>query len=546
MSCTVTLLPERKRTRSTLVERSTLESMEDGTETAESLNRPSATASHAWDCGCGSHMRLTHDSQPSLRIPKVIHLPAIHTLIGRADSCHAVVDSKIAPLLISRRHACLVHVAKNVCPIHSRGGTSGLVPPSACPNNSSPSSGPSEAPQQPTFPDRSRAHKRAQSIFYDELVAPPDGETEEDVKEEYLEAEAACICLEGDDGEDGDEVVDRIPDTASRCGVCGGGWVIADGDCRGSKSTNGILVNGVRVQQAAWLRTGDIITLGKCRKPPEFKYEFEVNEDPCNVTCTLGGSKRRRVSGCVETDEDKENVTSLQPPINSQERLTAALSDIGTPKLGIASEGQFFPLDLKDERVAEKLMETRSFAAFFEAKLGEAQVKRIQDSPTNRIKPRLAANQSGSNSAVTMDVDRLSTSREHGQNYDKGSIPSPFSTSSSSPISQKEVDPATSTGAISAESIQQELLCCICQDWLVHSSALDCGHVFCWQCIDSWLVTKRFFCPICRKAVTQEPIRMIQIDSLVQQAAAACPGAGEYAKRERLELIPILQDDSQG
>ena len=39
----------------------------------------------------------------------------------------------------------------------------------------------------------------------------------------------------------------------------------------------------------------------------------------------------------------------------------------------------------------------------------------------------------------------------------------------------------------------------ICQDWLVHAATIQCSHTFCWSCIDRWLQTKQFLCPVCRK-----------------------------------------------
>lgn len=66
--------------------------------------------------------------------------------------------------------------------------------------------------------------------------------------------------------------------------------------------------------------------------------------------------------------------------------------------------------------------------------------------------------------------------------------------------------------------IQSELLCSICQDWVVHASTIACSHTFCWSCIDTWLLQKKFECPVCRHAVTREPVRSRAIEAIVEKA----------------------------
>jgi hypothetical protein len=65
--------------------------------------------------------------------------------------------------------------------------------------------------------------------------------------------------------------------------------------------------------------------------------------------------------------------------------------------------------------------------------------------------------------------------------------------------------------------LHSELVCSICQDWLVHAATIECSHTFCWACIDTWLLQKRFECPVCRTAVTREPIRGRALDTIVQK-----------------------------
>eukprot|EP00927_Polykrikos_kofoidii_P035915 TRINITY_DN30402_c0_g1_i1.p1 TRINITY_DN30402_c0_g1~~TRINITY_DN30402_c0_g1_i1.p1 ORF type:complete len:403 (-),score=88.88 TRINITY_DN30402_c0_g1_i1:79-1287(-) len=68
--------------------------------------------------------------------------------------------------------------------------------------------------------------------------------------------------------------------------------------------------------------------------------------------------------------------------------------------------------------------------------------------------------------------------------------------------------------------VHSELVCSVCQDWLVHASTIECSHTYCWTCIEEWLLQKKFECPVCRHAVTREPIRTRQLDCIVQTAVS--------------------------
>merc|ERR1719231_1598730 len=49
---------------------------------------------------------------------------------------------------------------------------------------------------------------------------------------------------------------------------------------------------------------------------------------------------------------------------------------------------------------------------------------------------------------------------------------------------------AATRSALDFEDIQSELLCSICQDWVVHACTIECSHTFCHSCIDQWLLQK--------------------------------------------------------
>jgi len=84
------------------------------------------------------------------------------------------------------------------------------------------------------------------------------------------------------------------------------------------------------------------------------------------------------------------------------------------------------------------------------------------------------------------------------------------------------------------EEIQSELLCSICQDWVVHASTIECSHTFCWSCIDQWLLRKKFECPVCRHVVAREPVRSRAIETIVQKTVDRGSEEGKIEYRERV------------
>jgi hypothetical protein len=93
--------------------------------------------------------------------------------------------------------------------------------------------------------------------------------------------------------------------------------------------------------------------------------------------------------------------------------------------------------------------------------------------------------------------------------------------------------PQTQVAADSSD-FQNELVCCICRDWLVHASNVQCAHTFCWSCIDSWLLQKKFECPVCRTEVTQEPVRSRAMDTIVQKTVDRLGDADKAEHAERI------------
>merc|ERR1719313_1302072 len=94
---------------------------------------------------------------------------------------------------------------------------------------------------------------------------------------------------------------------------------------------------------------------------------------------------------------------------------------------------------------------------------------------------------------------------------------------------------AAARSALDFEDIQQELVCSICQDWVVHASTIECSHTFCWSCIDQWLLQKKFECPVCRHAVTREPVRSRALETIVQKTVDRGDPANKEEYQERVK-----------
>ncbi|CAE8718933.1 unnamed protein product [Polarella glacialis] len=88
--------------------------------------------------------------------------------------------------------------------------------------------------------------------------------------------------------------------------------------------------------------------------------------------------------------------------------------------------------------------------------------------------------------------------------------------------------------ALNISEISSELACCICRDWLVHAATIECSHSFCHSCIDRWLQTKQFVCPVCRKEVTREPVRTRAVDTLCEKTVGRLSETEKADYQERL------------
>mmetsp|Transcript_61560 Transcript_61560/g.144254 ORF Transcript_61560/g.144254 Transcript_61560/m.144254 type:complete len:436 (+) Transcript_61560:29-1336(+) len=93
--------------------------------------------------------------------------------------------------------------------------------------------------------------------------------------------------------------------------------------------------------------------------------------------------------------------------------------------------------------------------------------------------------------------------------------------------------PAPASPAVDVKELQSELVCSICRDWIVQAASVECGHMFCRECIDQWLTQKHFLCPVCRADVKQEPTAARALDVIVEKSVQQTSekDALEFTKR---------------
>merc|ERR1712223_864955 len=87
-----------------------------------------------------------------------------------------------------------------------------------------------------------------------------------------------------------------------------------------------------------------------------------------------------------------------------------------------------------------------------------------------------------------------------------------------------------------------ELKCSICDDIFIEPMSLNCGHVYCQYCLESWKKDckkkkKSYTCPNCRSVISSS-VRSIHLDNLI---TAIFSDANEEVKKDREELVKERQ-----
>ncbi|KAL6762585.1 hypothetical protein V8C86DRAFT_2516364 [Haematococcus lacustris] len=77
-----------------------------------------------------------------------------------------------------------------------------------------------------------------------------------------------------------------------------------------------------------------------------------------------------------------------------------------------------------------------------------------------------------------------------------------------------------------------QLACPVCQDWVVPSCVLTCGHTLCTTCATRWL-SRQQSCPVCRTALAGLPLNCQPLDAFVYELLGAVqrapPSAPAYS-----------------
>lgn len=62
------------------------------------------------------------------------------------------------------------------------------------------------------------------------------------------------------------------------------------------------------------------------------------------------------------------------------------------------------------------------------------------------------------------------------------------------------------------KSVTLECSICLCPPKL--PVATQCGHIFCWSCLNSWLSSQKYMvCPICKNGIQRERITKLFVDN---------------------------------
>lgn len=261
-------------------------------------------------------------------------------------------------------------------------------------------------------------------------------------------------------------------------------WLITD-----RKSLNGVLVNdqAVKPGSSRFLVSGDVICFGRKQAKPELEFVFEV-----------AGAAPRPPRPCLQAAPRVPPLAAEGGAAGPSDAAAASSSSARPAKAARlaadAAQASEVEEQLKKLRAEQqKLEQTRQ--EFEETKRREeAEIEqRRQEMQQEADKARAAA--------VEAEVKRCQ------QN------------------------------SLQIKELQSELVCPICQDWLIDPMTLECAHPFCDKCIDEWLCRKVFECPVCRKEVAQEPRGSRAIVALVEKSVGKLPEAERQEFKKRQEDV---------
>jgi len=277
----------------------------------------------------------------------------------------------------------------------------------------------------------------------------------------------------------------EVPQMISRCHArlvdAEGIWVLTD-----EKSLNGIHVNDTKLNAPKLLRHGDSICFGrKLNDRPVFEYVFEEKDHQIPER----PGKRKR-----EPQADAVAVGQATAAVQNGNVSTSAARQEGKQcdAVGLA--------DLADAEGDNMLQQEMS-------KLMKEHMARVAQE------------------RLDLDARRAELDAKFKQLEAKSQQPS------------KEA----SAPAVNLKELQSELVCSICRDWIVHAASIECGHMFCRECIDQWLAHKHFLCPVCRATVRQEPTAARTLDVIVDKTIQQSSASEVQEFQSRLKKADELQ-----
>jgi len=319
-----------------------------------------------------------------------------------------------------------------------------------------------------------------------------------------------------------------------------GAWLITD-----EGSTNGLLVNEERLSAPRLLKHGDIVIFGrKLAGKPVFEYKFEDGRrDIASNPEEQPPLKRQRVSevGAAVSVGDAKAAAVPEAVRAVGEAIATAAQEAAAP-VGEAIAAAAPATGPVGGVVAAAAPEGA-------APVGEP-IAAVEPHP-----PKEPARGSGAAASAVVDIagdsdgsDNLQVEMGHllddhmarvaQERLELDARRAELDAKLAELKSQQE---GAGKRTLDLKEMQSELVCSICQDWVIHASSLECGHMFCRECIDRWLAQKKFLCPVCRAEVKQIPVPARTLDVIVEKTIQRCEEKEKKDFKKRLKDADALQ-----
>nr|CAG4718524.1 unnamed protein product [Naegleria fowleri] len=188
--------------------------------------------------------------------------------------------------------------------------------------------------------------------------------------------------------------------------------------------------------------------------------------------------------------------------------------------------------------------------------------------PMAIMKTLSSANLNNLNSVENGSVDNAGVSSSSGSNTDqlKRNLEAAQLDSVSSPAKRVKDSQSSTSGSeatvlqtadITSSSVSEDKLklkiihdtchteftCCICYNWFVEPTILQCGHNFCKKCLYDWLA-KNQSCPLCRKKLSKGSYPNRQLESILNTTVKTMLSEEEQLLREeRIKSIKQKFDE---